>query len=165
MGYDQIRWPDTLFCQHDYPTAMSKPPPQPTKENSAKLRKELWVFFLFLGLMLAAAGYLLLVSDTLGRRQIWGFTQNVTLGAPTLVIGLSFGLAGVLLLCGAFRPSVIVGCIASAAFALFYVAIMAVLTGTLPFSLITILVFLVPGLVIYRSLLFLRLQRSEAQEH
>ena len=147
------------------PSTPPTPPTLSTKESSAKLKRELVIFFFVLALVLCAAGYWLFVGDAARERPIWGLARNVALGAPTLAIALAYGVAGVLIMLGASRPGVIAGWIASTALALFYAIIMVASTGQLPITFVSMAVIAIPLLVIQRSLAFLRLQRNEVRPH
>ena len=96
----------------------STPPPLPASE-SKKLKKEVGIFLLFLGLILAAVGYWSYNALKGNPHDLFGFRRNVALGLPMLLLGALHLLAGVLLLATSKKLWAIVGASASTLMAVF----------------------------------------------
>jgi|SRR5688572_13961668 len=124
--------------------------------DSNKLKKEIGGFLLFLGVILTAVGYWSYSALILGNPHLFGFSRNIALGVPMLLLGILHLLAGVLLVVTSKKIWAIVGAIASTLMALFYFTFFVVATGKLPLNLITALIVIVPIGVWARTRVFLR---------
>jgi hypothetical protein len=124
------------------------PPPLPgVLEAQAKLRKELCIFLIGLGVILAVPAYFILTGISETAPRLWDLPRHLAVGVPVAVVAGWLVLSGVLLaiLRGSFFA--ILGALATVALALFYFFFMVSATGRMPFNLISILIGVVPILV------------------
>jgi len=130
---------------NDHPTT---PPPLPASaENRTKLHRELCIFFIFLGVLLAIPAYLTLSGISGTPPLLWGVPRHLAIGVPTAILSALHLLAGILLAIVRSRLFAIVGGVASTLITVFYFVFMFSATGTIPINLISIVVVAIPIVV------------------
>lgn len=134
---------------------MNTPPPRPTTDSN-KLKKEIGVFLLFLGVILTAVGFWSYGALKENPHDLFGLPRNVVLGIPTLGLGVLHLLSGVLLLLTSKKIWAIIGATASTLMALFYLTFFVAATGKLPLNLVSALIVFIPIGMWTRTHAFLR---------
>ena len=109
---------------------MTQPPPPPPSRR--KLVKEISIFLMGIGILLAGVGYLVLTQISPNAPSIGRIDRGVALGVPLLSLGGLQLLCGLLLLITRQVTFAVVGTLASAA-----IAVMALVIGGV--SLLTLL--------------------------
>lgn len=130
------------------------PPPLPASD-SKKLKKEVGSFLLFLGVILTVVGYWSYNALKGNPHDLFGFSRNVALGVPVLLIGILHLLAGILLFATSQKMWAIIGAVASTLMALFYFTFFVAATGKLPLNLVSALIVIIPIGVWVRTRAFL----------
>lgn len=135
---------------------MNTPPPLPdTTEARAKLLKELCIFFIFLGLLLAVPAYFALTGISGNPPPLLGVPRYLVIGVPLAILSLLHLASGVLLAIFRSRLFGITGAIASTLITVFFFAFMFLATGAIPINLMSIVVFAIPIVVWSRARKFL----------
>ena len=140
---------------------MTAPPPlPPPDETPNKLRREISIFFIVLGVLLGIAAYYALTGITGHPPPLWGYPRHLAIGVPVAVLAVLHFLPGVLLAIFPSRLLCIFGGIASTLITVFYVAFMYSATGNFPINLASLVIIAIPVVVWSRVAKFMRLQRA-----
>lgn len=136
---------------------MTAPTPAETPE---KLRREIAIFFIVLGLLLGALAYFALTGISHHTPPLWGHPRPQAIGVPLAVLAALHLLPGILMLIFPSRLLCMAGAVASTLIVVFYVAFMYSATGTFPISLISLVILAIPVVVWSRVAKFVRLHRG-----
>ena len=127
---------------------MTTPPPLPASTAiHAKLHKELCVFFIFLGVLLAIPAYLALRGISGNPPPLWGIPRHLAIGVPIAILSALHLVSGILLAIFGSRFFGIAGGIASTLVTAFFFVFMFSATGAIPINLISIVVVAIPIVV------------------
>jgi hypothetical protein len=127
---------------------MNTPQPLPkSTETHAMLRKELCIFFIALGVLLAISAYFVLSGISGNPVPLWGFPRHLAIGVPIAILSVLHLLSGVLLAMLGSPLFSILGGISSTLITVFFFAFMFSATGTIPINLISIVVATIPLVV------------------
>lgn len=113
-----------------------------------KLHKELWVFFIAIGLLLAVAAYFSL--SPVGAPPLWGFPRHLALGVPIAATSALHIICGGVFAVNGSRMSCIGGALASTFLAAFYFFFI-LSAGILPIDVMGLIVVSIPVLVWSRA--------------
>ena len=134
-----------------------------TDRNSyAKLKKEIIVFLIFLGVLLGGAGYFAFTGLRDNPHQLWGLDRHIAIGLPLLIIAVLHIVSGVCLGITSKKIFAILGALAGTILALFYFAFMISATGEPPINLVSAVVVAIPLMLWSRVSMFLKVQSSES---
>jgi hypothetical protein len=134
-------------------------PGEPGKIDNdvAKLRRELSIFFIGLGVLLAIAAYFMLASSAGPTPPpLWGLPRRLAIGVPVAVFAGLHVLCGALLAATGLRPFCLGGAIASTLTTAFYFFFMISATGTVGLNLMTIIAVAIPIMVWSRAMGYLQ---------
>jgi len=145
-----------------YQSPTSPPSTQPIagKNSYTQLRKEIIVFLLGLGTMLAIAGTLTFIYLGSDRSTLWGLERRIAIGTPLLLIAAMHIAAGLGLLITSRRSFGIIGAAAGSVLTLFYFFLMISATGAPPINLMSVVVLLIPIILWQRVIIFLRVEEE-----
>ncbi|MGF1453412.1 MAG: hypothetical protein ACFB21_15225 [Opitutales bacterium] len=131
------------------------------KNSYAKVRKEIIVFLVFLGVLIGAAGYFAFTGLRDNPHQLWGLDRHIAIGVPTLIIAVLHIGFGVCLGITSKKIFAILGALAGTILALFYFVFMISATGKPPINLVSAVVVAIPLVLWSRVSTFLKAQSSE----
>jgi hypothetical protein len=129
-------------------------------DELAKLRKELCIFFVGIGVLLAMAAYFSLANLGDNAPPLWGLSRWLAIGVPVAILAVAHLAAGGLLGMTGSRAFCIFGAVSSTALAVFYFVFMFSATGTVPISVISLVIVAIPVVVWSRAVLYLSPKKS-----
>ncbi len=133
-----------------------KPPPLPgAHQTHAGLRKELCIFFIGLGVLLAIPAYFALSGISGNPPPLWGLPRHLAIGVPVAILSALHLFSGTLLAVLDRRLFGVAGAISSTLITIFYAVFMYAATGDIPTNLISIVIAAIPFVVWSRVSKFL----------
>lgn len=124
------------------------------KTPYAKLKKEITVFLIFMGVLIGIGGYFSFTGLRGNPHPLWGFERHIALGVPMLVLALALIASGVCFAKTSRKIFAIAGALATTLFVLGYFALMISVTGAVPINLISVVLVAVVVVVWSRVVIF-----------
>ena len=154
-----MRQPTMVFTTATKANPMSK---NADKNSYPRLKKEITVFLIMIGVLIGAVGYYAFTGLRDNPNPLWGLDRHLAIGVPLLIIGLLHVASGACLAMTSRAVFAVLGGLFGTMFALFYFGFMISATGRFPINLISGVVIAVPLVLWSRVFAFLKASDSGA---
>lgn len=113
--------------------------------------KEVAVFSIGMGLMLAAAAYFAFTGLESGAPPLWGMPRNMAIGIPVALLAAANLGSGIMLIATRNSTAVTLSVFSGCAISVFYFIFMMSATGTVGINLLTFIMVALPLLMLSRG--------------